>query len=347
MLVPKKIKGLSPKFIFFIIITLAIAGILINIPGVMVPFGIAYILSLMLSPLMRSLYSVSFRKKMLSLSLAFGFGFIIIYPVATGINSVIEESHKIQYYLPKLESYLRVKYSALKVEVKNRFNYEVTINPVDTLIEVGEQSTKTLAVFLPKILKSTLELSFLIPLFLFFIIKDGRRVRFEFLKIVPNSIVEKTYYLVHQFNTKFGDYIFAKFIEALIVGTTITSGLMIMDFPFAFLLGIIAGITNILPYIGPIIGFLPALIIGLADQNPDTMVSAMVMLYILANVIDLALVFPILVSKIVNLHPMVVVLSVIIGSQFGGIIGMIISIPLAAFVKLLFIEVYRDLYTNN
>ena len=164
------------------------------------------------------------------------------------------------------------------------------------------------------------------------------------LKIVPNSFVEKTYYLYHQFNTKFGDYIFAKFIEAAIVGIVITTGLLLIGFPFAFLLGLIAAITNILPYIGPILGFLPALVVGLADQNPNTTLGAMVLLYLIANIIDLALVFPLLVSKIVNLHPMIVVVSVIIGSQFAGVVGMIVSIPLAAFLKLLFQEFYAELY---
>ena len=157
-------------------------------------------------------------------------------------------------------------------------------------------------------------------------------------------MVEKAYYFFHQFNTKFGDYIFAKFVEAAIVGTVITTGLLIIEFPFALLLGLFAAITNILPYIGPLLGFIPALIVGLVDQSPA--LGQMTLLYLIANIIDLALVFPILVSKIVNLHPMVVVVSVILGSQVAGIVGMIVSIPLAAFLKLFFVEIYNELYAN-
>ncbi len=106
-------------------------------------------------------------------------------------------------------------------------------------------------------------------------------------------------------------------------------------------------ITNILPYIGPFLGFIPALVVGLVDQNPNTTLGAMILLYVIANVIDLALVFPVLVSKIVNLHPLIVVVSVIIGSQFGGVVGMIVSIPFAAFLKLLFQEFYLELYGRS
>lgn len=310
----------------------------------MIPFGIAYVLSLMLRPIVKQFYSVGFKNKILALFMLFGFIFIFTYPVVKGVKTITEESHRIEYYVPKLELYLRKKYSQLKIEVERRFNYEIDSNPVDNIIEIGQESTATLFTYLPIIFTSLLEWSFIIPLFLFFILKDERSLRFQFLKIVPNSFVEKAYYLYHQFNTKFGDYIFAKFIEAAIVGAVITSGLLIIDFPFAFLLGMIAAVTNILPYIGPILGFLPALVVGLVDQNPNTTLGAMTLLYLIANIIDLALVFPLLVSKIVNLHPMVVVVSVILGSQFAGVAGMIICIPMAAFLKLLFKEVYTELY---
>ena len=123
--------------------------------------------------------------------------------------------------------------------------------------------------------------------------------------------------------------------------------MLIIGYPFAFLLGLVAALTNILPYIGPFIGFAPALIIGLVDQNPNTTLGAMAILYIVANVIDLALVFPLLVSKIVNLHPLIVVMSVIVGSQFGGVVGMIISIPLAAFFQLFVNQIYTEIYTSR
>lgn len=334
------------RIIFFTIVMLLVFGLLTSLSRVLIPLGISYILALMLRPIRKSFYSVSIKKKTLSVVGLLLTSFMFFYPLAKGIKTVSEEAHKIEYYAPKLENYLRKKYQHFKAEVKTRFNYEIDTNPVDKLVEFGQENTRSIFVYLPVLVTSLLEWGFVIPLFLFFLLKDGRKLRFQFLKIVPNSIVEQTYYLFHQFNTKFGDYIFAKFIEAAIVGIVITAGLFALDYPFAFLLGLVAAITNILPYIGPFLGFIPALVVGLVDQNPNTTLGAMIILYLVANVIDLALVFPILVSKIVNLHPIIVVVSVILGSQFAGIVGMIISIPMAAFFKLLFVEIYRELYPN-
>jgi putative permease len=117
-----------------------------------------------------------------------------------------------------------------------------------------------------------------------------------------------------------------------------------MGYPFAFILGIVAGLTNILPYLGPFIGYVPALVVGLSGGYDNSLIITMSILYAVANIIDLAIVFPVLVSKIVNLHPIIVVLSVIIGSQFLGVAGMIVSIPIAAFFKILFEQLYSDIY---
>ncbi len=332
------------KMAFFVLICLFFSVSFVMLPRIAIPFGVAYVLALMLRPIQRMLYSVEVKKKFLAIIMVVGSTFLFSYPIVQGVKTITEESYKMEYYLPKLETYLRQKYALLKYEVKERFNYEIEMNPVDKIVEFGQENTRSIFVFLPKIIGSILEWGLIIPLFLFFILRDERKVRFQLMKIIPNNIVERMYYLYHSFNTKFGDYIFAKFIEATIVGTIITTGLLLLGYPFAFLLGLLAALTNILPYVGPIFGFIPALVIGLVDQNPNTTLGAMTLLYLIANIIDLALVFPLLVSKIVNLHPIIVVVSVILGSQFGGVVGMIVSIPLAAFVKLLIQEAYIELY---
>lgn len=120
-------------------------------------------------------------------------------------------------------------------------------------------------------------------------------------------------------------------------------GLFLIGFPYPFILGFIAGVTNILPYIGPVIGVIPAIFVGMLSKDPNVTVLSMLVIYALANLIDMILVFPLLVSKIVNLHPILVVVSIIIGSQLGGIVGMIVIIPFIAFFKLLFKEIYKDL----
>ena len=167
------------------------------------------------------------------------------------------------------------------------------------------------------------------------------------LRVTPNSLFERFYYVSHQFNKQIGDYIFAKFIEASIVGTIITTGLWIMDIRFSLILGVLAGATNIIPYLGPLLGMVPGLVFGIVEYGMGTTFGAIALLYTIANAIDIAIVFPILVSKIVDLHPMIVIASVIIGSQTLGVLGMVISIPCAAAIKLIITEIYNEVYSSS
>lgn len=330
----------------FVVTLFASSAFILTLPRILLPFSVAYILSLILRPFVNNLYSQGLVRKVVTIFLFLILMFTIFYPLFSGVKSITQEASKIEYYLPKLDTYLRDKNLQLSTYVREKFNYDLSVNYVDTLTNYVEKSTQSIIGYLPSAIGSFLEFGFIIPFFLFFLIKDGRRMRFKFLNLVPNSLVERFYFLGYQFNIKFGNYVFAKFIEASIITIVITTGLLIIGYPFAFILGIFAGITNILPYIGPLLGFAPALIIGLVDNNPDLTMGAMTLLYLIANIIDLAFVFPLLVSKVVNLHPVAVVLSVIVGSHYAGIIGMVVSIPLAAFIKILANELYMGTNKN-
>ncbi len=296
---------------------------------------------------MLGLHKIGIHRLWAILIIFLGLGIFVSYPLVRGIPVLVQESQKIQYYAPKLERYVRLKYGVFKTKIKQHIGIEVTADVAGDAIKYAKESGKNILLGTTKFFTSLLEWLILVPLFLFFILQDGVSFKKRLLKLVPNPIFERAYYIFHQFNKQFGDYIFAKCVEASIIGTIITTGLLIIGFPFAFLLGFIAAITNVVPYIGPVLGFLPVAAITIIDGSPNATIGAVVLLYAIANVFDLALVFPILVSKIVNLHPVLVVISVIVGSQYWGVLGMVISIPIAAVVKLLFAEIQKEVYSRG
>jgi len=273
---------------------------------------------------------------------------MIVYPVIMAVPAIKKEADNLQYYLPKFEKFARKKFSEIKARVNVPGFEKYGDRALDSGINLIKDGLKSAILGLPSILGTILEWFFLVPLFLFFLFKDGKNFKYSILKLVPNSIFERVYSLMHKFNKQLGDYIFAKFVEATIVGVIITTGLVIIDLRFAIILGLVAAITNIIPYVGPILGFVPAIIIGLIEYGGLTsQLGAVIVLYSLANAIDLGLVFPILVSKIVDLHPIIVVVSVVLGSQMMGIMGMVVSIPFAAAFKLLFQEFYFSIYPSG
>ena len=135
-------------------------------------------------------------------------------------------------------------------------------------------------------------------------------------------------------------------MEAVIVGLIVGTGLLILDFPFAILLGFFASLTNLIPYIGPIIGSIPVLLVALVNNYDPSQIFLVMGLFFFTQLIDSTVLVPILLARIVNLHPLTVVVIIIAGAQFMGILGMIISIPLVNALKVSIMAVYQHITDN-
>ena len=340
------LKNNMPTVFYFSLIAVFCATML-GLPRLSIPIGVGYVIYLIINPAVPAFVKLGIKRSYAVLIVFFSLIFFSTYPIVKVFPTVTKEVENFQYYIPKVENYLKTQYYNIKTTIKEKVGYELQDSMVFDGLEMAKTGTTNILLSLPKIVASILEWIFLVPLVVFFLLRDGDVLKRMILRITPNSIFERTYSVGHQFNKQLGDYIFAKFVEASIVGIIITSGLLILDVRFSILLGLIAGVTNIIPYVGPILGAVPAILFALAEYGASTTFGAIFLLYLIANAVDIGIVFPILVSKIVNLHPVLVVISVILGSQYLGVIGMVISIPLAAALKLILIEIYNEVYQNR
>ena len=189
-------------------------------------------------------------------------------------------------------------------------------------------------------------LMILVPLFSFFFLRDGRRMVKTCLNLVPNRYFELAHDLYFTVSYQLANFIRGRILEALIIGIVITLGLLLTDIRYPVILGIIAGVTNLIPYIGPIIGMIPGFLIAFVDLGMGGQFWWIVILYfIIAQVIlDGFILVPILISKFADLHPLWVIIAIIMGGKLYGVIGMIIGVPIASIIKISIIEVrhYRS-----
>jgi len=342
----KNIKNI--QIIFFASIVVLFSSFVLALPRISIPLFLAYIMSLALGPFVNLLMSWKVGRSasivliFLLLALLIGLPLIKIIPMLT------EESQSFQYTIPKLEGYAIERFEELKLFVFQRTGHEISDVYALQLLNEVKTIGSDIVVKLPNYLANLVEWIFLVPFFAFFIMRDSELFKKMFLSFTPNSIFERFYFVTHMFNRQLGNYFFAKFVEAFIVGGIITIGLLIMGIEYATILGIIAGLTNIVPYVGPFLGAIPAILIAIVEYGfQSQQVGGIALLYLIANVVDIFFVFPFLVSKIVNLHPMIVAISVIVGSHYMGITGMVISIPMVAALKLIITEIYNEIYTER
>lgn len=181
----------------------------------------------------------------------------------------------------------------------------------------------------------------IVPLFTFFFLRDGRKIMRACVSLAPNRHFEMARDLTYLVSRQLSQFVRGRVLEALIVGLVITAGLSLTDIRYAPVLGIFAGVTNLIPYIGPIIGMIPGILIAFVDLGAGGQFWWIVILYILIAqvLIDNFILIPVLISRVSNLHPLLVFFAIIVGGKLYGIIGMIIGVPIVSVIKIAILEV--------
>ncbi len=181
-----------------------------------------------------------------------------------------------------------------------------------------------------------------IPIFGFFILKDWQPLRRGMLSLVPNRYFELAVILLHKVDETVGRYLRAVLFEIFAVSIMASVALTIAGVPYSLLIGITAGVANIIPYFGPWMGAALAVLTVLVTGQPPVMILYAGLAMYLVQVLDNNIVYPVVVGKTIKMHPLIVLLTVLAGGWFGGILWMLISVPLVFMVY----SLVRALYLN-
>lgn len=154
--------------------------------------------------------------------------------------------------------------------------------------------------------------------------------------------IEETFRLIHDVFSKF---IRGQLLEAFFVGALSAIALSLVGIDYAIVIGLIAGICNMIPYVGPLVGTLLAAVMGLLSGRPIKVIYAVIAMLVVQQV-DNNLLAPKIVGNSVGLHAVFTMMAIIIGGNVGGLIGMLLAVPVAASIRVLFNKWYEK-YTNS
>ncbi|MBP1754002.1 MAG: hypothetical protein H6Q59_400 [Firmicutes bacterium] len=141
--------------------------------------------------------------------------------------------------------------------------------------------------------------------------------------------------MVNDLDQVFSGYIRGQLIDAFVMMFLISIVLSITGVKFAIVIGILAGIGNLIPYFGPIVAYVSTSIVCLLNQDMRIWVISMIMLFLI-QAIDGNLIGPKLLSSSIKIHPLIIIVSIIFGSALGGFLGMLFAVPVGAYLKLVF-----------
>ncbi|MDQ6766563.1 MAG: AI-2E family transporter, partial [Candidatus Eremiobacteraeota bacterium] len=172
----------------------------------------------------------------------------------------------------------------------------------------------------------------IIPVLAFYILLDADRLRLGVIRIVPAAYRATVLIVLHEIDTVLGGFIRGQIIVGASVAVLVTIILLILRIKYALLIGVFAGIVDIIPYLGAIAGAVPAVIIALLNYGFGwalLVVAAFVLIYQAEGHI----IAPNVVGQRVGLTPLMVIIAILLGAELGGILGMFISVPLAGIIK--------------
>lgn len=128
-----------------------------------------------------------------------------------------------------------------------------------------------------------------------------------------------------------GTFIRGSLIRCFVVGIVTGLVLFIIGMPYAFLLGLIAGIFNFILYIGPYIAAVPAVLLSFSPLTPSPLI--IILVYVVVQVLDGIFLAPVVLGRIVKLKPITIIVAILAGGRLAGVLGMVLAVPVAGIVN--------------
>jgi predicted PurR-regulated permease PerM len=206
------------------------------------------------------------------------------------------------------------------------------INEVFETLFLGEKFTETVGSVVD-IFTDIFYAVLIIPFVTFFFLKDGLYIRQNLLRLVPNRYFEVTLTVIEKVEKNLGRYFKGLLIQYVSIGLVASVLLYAVGLQYAVAVGIFAGLANTIPYFGPLMGFLAGGLVSIAETGNFSMIPSVFIAMGLTQVADNLFFQPIIFSRAAQTHPLLILFVVLIGAQLGGIVGMLIAIPLTTTIR--------------
>ena len=309
--------------------------------NVLVLIAISVLLGFIFAPFVRLLEGQGLSRTISTLMVFIVFGFLVYFGLS--------------YVIPKFFSQMDQVVVALRdFSLNEELNdLEKKILSVFPLFHKGELSLKVQGIISTSFndainhitqyvsgIVSVAAFLVIVPFITFYLLKDSAVLQKGLIHIVPNKYFEMSYWILKRVSLQLGRFVRGWIFDAVFVGVAIGFGFYFIGLPNALPLGVIAGIGHLVPYLGPLIGGIPAIVISIMQTGDLSQVPLIMMIVALTYTLDNGFVQPYVFSKSVDMHPIIIILLIIIGSELFGLLGMLLAVPTATVLKTAATEIY-------
>ncbi|MCG9969071.1 AI-2E family transporter [Pelotomaculum terephthalicicum JT] len=182
----------------------------------------------------------------------------------------------------------------------------------------------------------------LAPVLAFYFLKDLELIKRKTIKILPEEWRNDVAGILREIDRVLGSYVRGYFSVAAIVGGLTAASMAFLGMEFAMMLGLIAGITELIPYFGPVIGAVPA--VCLAILHSKWLAVKVALAFLIIHQLEGNIISPKILGDKVGLHPLVVIFSLFAGGELYGLTGMLLAVPVAAVLRVILSFIYGKVF---
>lgn len=215
----------------------------------------------------------------------------------------------------------------------------------DAVSDIGgkiQQIASKTGVFIGNFLSNVFSFIFalvVVPFILFYLLKDRDKFSSSLLRFFPQSKEDEIRHVLADMDNALSSYIKGQLMVSFVVGILLLIGYLIIGLDYALLLALVAMVTNVIPFLGPFLATVPAVIVAWFQEPVKVLLVIVVM--VAAQQIESNLVSPRVMGKVLNVHPLTIILLILVGGNLAGVLGMILIIPTYAVAKVVVKHSYQ------
>ena len=333
----KPLSGITKVFILLIPV-LIMAVFVAFFTNIFITLLICLLLALILSPLVDYLQSYVLSRTLAIVLVYVVIGVLMYYAIMLIIPNVTEQADSLKTNYKELQ--VSEKINIVEKWIEKNVPY-VKKGDVTKEVENTFKSSFTKVQDLITGVVSTAFLIIIIPFITFFILRDRQKIKNGFIALVPNKYFEMSVNIMDKIEKQLSKYVRAWLLDALFMGIMIFLGLTILGINNSIIIGMLAGVGHLIPYAGPLIGGIPAILISIIQFGDFHMVLPIIIMVAVIYVVDNTIFQPYIFSKTTDMNPITIIALILVGNEILGAFGALIAIPIATILKVSASETIR------
>lgn len=331
--------------VLVVLILLVLVGLFLmnnraKVMNICIPFIIGITIMYLIKPVLVKLKKIKIPSKYGILSIYAMFLVVLVCLVVFVLPRFADNTKELIIKMPEITTGYQSKFykfiNGLKIDAWPK---EIKDLAVDKIRIESKNVQEFLINALKNILKSILRIMtkffdlVLGMIIAYYLIVDEKVFKNMILMLVPKRYRNDVRIVGRNISNIVASFVRGQLLTAVIIGVLITIGLLVLKIDYALPLGLIAGISNIIPYFGPIIGAIPSVLVALLVSPVKVMWVLALMIFI--QQIDNIVISPKVIEDKLGLHPVTTILSVLVGGEFFGVFGMLFGVLVVAILKVI------------